>query len=464
MWRERITVAAVGTTLALLFVSVRTSDQGGRNEPDGREKRSWSGRSYLDQTVVEAEPRASVSAKAFESERVWSGRDDWEPALAADPSSSYVYQLTTRYDGPKPCGGCPLPAIVFRRSSDSGATWEADKFLIATKKKQNDPQIEVASDGALYAVWMDDYSPGVKFIKSTNRGNTWSSPIAFTGKGRKPSWSDRPILAISSSGRDVYVAFNASDSYIVASHDYGRTFGTAVKTNSDARYWFHTAGAVAQDGTAYFVATDFSQDYTGDADINVIRSSDGGITWQTTRIDTSREMPDCPWAAGCYFGFLGPSAGVAADSTGAVVVAYNAGQTVGAPQRMWARRSADGLSWSGRVELSDEASTANNVFPAVASSTTAGDFRVAWQDDRRGATSAWNTWYRRSTDGGRTWSTPMRVSDLGSGAPYKSETGYRFPYGDYLEITVDATGRTHMIWGEGDSYDGPGGSWYTRSR
>ena len=36
-------------------------------------------------------------------------------------------------------------------------------------------------------------------------------------------------------------------------------------------------------------------------------------------------------------------------------------------------------------------------------------------------------------------------------------------YGDYLEVQADSTGHYHAIWGEGISYSGPGGTWYTRS-
>ncbi len=54
------------------------------------------------------------------------------------------------------------------------------------------------------------------------------------------------------------------------------------------------------------------------------------------------------------------------------------------------------------------------------------------------------------------------MSDLGTGAPYKSANGYRFPYGDYFEVAVDNNGLGHYIWGEGISFTGPGGTWYTR--
>ena len=57
--------------------------------------------------------------------------------------------------------------------------------------------------------------PGVKFIKSFDQGRTWTTPITITTKSTKPNWSDKPVLAVSADGRDVYIAFNESDSYVV---------------------------------------------------------------------------------------------------------------------------------------------------------------------------------------------------------------------------------------------------------
>jgi hypothetical protein len=459
-----IAVAAINTRPAIIAEADTASSESQFQAEQGEARKTTSGISFADQTVVVDQPSDSATAKGFDSERVWSGHDDWEPAVAADPSSSYVYQITTRYDDPRICHGCASPVLVFRRSRDGGATWEPDKLLAVTKKSQNDPQIEVASDGTLYVAWLNDYQPGVKFMKSPDHGDTWTTPIQFTDKRTQPNWSDRPSLAISRDGRDVYVAFNASDSYVVVSHNYGASFSAPIKTSNDTRYWFHTAGAVSGNGDVYFAATDYSQDYTGDTHIDVIKSADGGHTWTTTRVDTSAEMPDCAWAAGCYFGFLGSSAGLAVDRSGKIMIAYNANQIADSPEKMYVRTSTDGIHWSARREISNGSSTVNNGFPAVAAGLRPGDFRVVWQDDRSGSTTAWNTWYRRTTNGGATWSTALRLSDRGSGAPYKSAAGYGFPYGDYFEIAVDANGVNHIIWGEGMSYSGPGGSWYTRGQ
>ncbi|MGH2788266.1 MAG: hypothetical protein ACRDJV_10195 [Actinomycetota bacterium] len=54
--------------------------------------------------------------------------DDWEPSIAAD-DSGHVYWATTRYGGRKACKGCPDPAIVYRVSSDAGATWSERRYV-----------------------------------------------------------------------------------------------------------------------------------------------------------------------------------------------------------------------------------------------------------------------------------------------------------------------------------------------
>jgi hypothetical protein len=174
-------------------------------------------------------------------------------------------------------------------------------------------------------------------------------------------------------------------------------------------------------------------------------------------------MPACRWAEGCYRGFLGPSIAIAVDAAGTILVAYNTGDRPGAPQPMWIRTSTNGVDWSPRTRVSARPDQANNAFPALGAASR-GDFRLVWQDDRRSSETGWNTWYRSTSDGGLTWSKAIRLSDARTGPSYKSSDGYLFPYGDYLEIAIDQDGRNQVIWGEGESYDGNGGSWFTRGR
>jgi hypothetical protein len=124
----------------------------------------------------------------------WSGQspisptaDDWEPAIAFDPHGTYAYLLTTRYGAPKACGNCPAHQIWLMRSTDNGTTWGPATYLCPCSgaRAQNDPEIEVAADGSVYAVWMNDYNPGVVFARSTDHGLTWTTPVAVKTKSQK---------------------------------------------------------------------------------------------------------------------------------------------------------------------------------------------------------------------------------------------------------------------------------------
>jgi hypothetical protein len=307
----------------------------------GHQKKTWSVVSFADQTVVRDTPSASDTTPGFDAERVWSGVDDWEPAIASDPYAPYVYHLTTRHGGPKPCSTCAEPAIIFRRSNDGGATWSPDQFLAVARRSQHDPQSQATDDGAICVAWLHSYHPGVTFMKSWDHGDSWSVPVAVVRPQEGPSWSDKPLLVSSRDGKDVYIAFNASHSYVVASHDAGESFPPPVETNSDRRYWFHTGGAVAPNGDVYFAATDYGQDYRGDVHINVLQSTDGGVSWRTMRLDTSQEAPDCAGSARCPRGFLGPSAALAIDGAGQMALVH-AGGTPGGAQQLYVRTSLDG--------------------------------------------------------------------------------------------------------------------------
>jgi hypothetical protein len=43
---------------------------------------------------------AHHDAGGWMPEQRWSRHNDWEPNIAADPSSPWLYQMTTRYGGP----------------------------------------------------------------------------------------------------------------------------------------------------------------------------------------------------------------------------------------------------------------------------------------------------------------------------------------------------------------------------
>src|SRR5262249_5398272 len=86
--------------------------------------------------------------------------DDWEPAVAADPSAPYVYLLTTRSGTTPPdCSShCPSPFIALTTSTDGGSTWSQQRALCTClgSHGQFDPTIEVVqTTGAVYSVFLN---------------------------------------------------------------------------------------------------------------------------------------------------------------------------------------------------------------------------------------------------------------------------------------------------------------------
>jgi hypothetical protein len=300
-------------------------------------------------------------------------------------------------------------------------------------------------------------------VKSTDHGGSWSAPAKVYGN---VSWNDKPILATSDNGQDVYVSFNGptnGDPYVAQSHNGGTTW-TQTKVVDSSRYYFAFDGDVLPNGTVVF--SEASLDYSGpggslvgQSQIHVIRSTNQGNSWTSSLVDTVELSPNCT-AAGCTADYYPGHTAISADASGNLVLLYDGATVSHGNDTVWSRRSTDGgATWSARQALSTSGEMAD--FPAI-ESRGSGDVRAWYMQTNGGNFDAWNVWYRSSTDGGTTWSTPVKISDVTSGATYKTANGFLEPYGDYGEAAITNTGKFIGIWGEGNSYTGPGGAWFNR--
>jgi hypothetical protein len=405
-------------------------------------------------------------------------QSNWEPTVAVDPNHpDRIYHLITGINAQACKGNCPGTSVLFQGSTDGGATFGPETFVCGAACKtigwQFDPQIRVANDsnaacscGTIYVVFMDQYDPGVQLFTSHDGGDTWSAPVTMNGG---LTYMDKPILVISPSGRDVYVAFNHKfDNIVVASHNYGRSFLPPQKVNQDHLWWYANGGAYAPNGDVYFALdgetslSGHGHDFDGPVEVALLRCSPSTTRPcadpTMTSFGVAAAPPACP-VPGCYPDYFAATGSIAVDGTGHLVFAYTFSDQPNGPKRLFVRTSADGgESWTTSVLVNAQGDS--NV-PQIEAGPGAGDFRLAWQDDRTGR---FNTWYGQTTDGGATWGSPIRLSNLGSGAPYKNTDGYTFTDGDYFGIAVSSTGIAHVIWGEADgsSLYCCGDVWYTR--
>ncbi|HYX86478.1 MAG TPA: sialidase family protein [Gaiellales bacterium] len=399
--------------------------------------------------------------------------DDWEPAVAADPSAPYVYLLTTRYGQAKTCSShCPTPYLALTVSSDGGATWGPQVPLCVCRGSgaQYDPTIEVVpGTGAVYAAFLNaDRAGGFStvFTESTDHGATWSTPVHVYGN---VSWTDKPEVTMNASGRDVYVSWNGpqgGDLYVGQSHDFGATW-TQQKLTDTKRYYYAYDGRVLADGTVVF--SESSEVYSGSKTAigevwhHAIISRDQGATWENVVVAKVPIGEACV-AAGCSPDFYLGQTSVVSDATGHLVFAYEGPTTDGGPQRVYVVTSADeGRTWGTPVALSVSGEDATG--PRLASSG-GGNVRIWYMQTAGGDNpDAWNVWYRTSQTGGQSWSSPVKIDDAPAGAAgYVKANGFDEIYGDYGEIAVTSAGKTIATWGEGFSYNGPGGTWFNVER
>jgi hypothetical protein len=397
--------------------------------------------------------------------------DDWEPAVAADPKAPYVYLLTTRYGQPKTCPShCPSPYLALTISSNGGRTWGPQVPLCVCRGSgaQYDPTIEVVPNtGVVYSAFLNaDRAGGFStvFTKSSDHGQTWTPPIHVYAV----SWTDKPEVTMSASGKDVYASWNGQtggDPWVGQSHDYGATW-TQTKVVNSKRYFYAYDARVLPDGTVVFAQSSLTYTGTGrsaEGDVwhHAIISHDRGATWTNVIVDKVPLGETCV-AAGCGNDFYTGQASVSFNSDGHLEFAYEGPKVTDGPQRIFVKTSDDeGRTWGARTALSVAGEDATQ--PRLAA-TGSGDVRIWYMQTANGDDpDAWNVWYRTSNNGGAAWSTPIRLDDAPAGAAgYVNADGFDEIYGDYGEIAITNTGKTIAVWGEGFSYTGPGGCWFNR--
>ncbi|MEP7060379.1 MAG: sialidase family protein [Actinomycetota bacterium] len=410
----------------------------------------------------------TTPAGGWAGEQPFSKQDDWEPDIAADPTSPHVYAITTEF-GNRACSKCPEPAFVYKVSSDHGQTWGAPHYLCRCRGDvpgshwQYDPTMAVADDGTVYATVLSRWHTYV--TTSSDHGQTWSPMVDVAPD---LSWTDHGQITISPDGQDVYVAFNHADSYVAASHDGGASFAPPVKTNTDTKYyWYHYKGSVLSDGTAVITATAVSR---SPYDVRLtryyaLRSTDGGLTWQTIQVGRAvPEQPSC-YTDGCRHDHWGGLSRLSADGNGDLAYAYVGPKVARKGQETYVSLSSDGgQTWSSPSQLSPTFTPGGRrvvaVFPQITGVGSSG-FSLWWMDDRDGR-GRFNVWSRSSSDDGATWSQAVDISDAVGGARYISPKGFLGDYGDYGGIATMNNGNVIAAWGEGFGYAGPGNTWINR--
>jgi hypothetical protein len=394
--------------------------------------------------------------------------DDWEPSLVV-AGDGWVHVTATRRISPdsgatNPVGETHAPTWS---TSDGGRSFEPERVF---PRGGGDARIAADATGRVFASWIrvewdsvasgfDLSRGGLVLATSDDHGETWRTALAAE---MASGVADKPELAVSDDGSDVYLAFMARGTLdVVASHDGGETWSRHVV---DTTYTGHWPSGIALDSDGRLFVVNARQNRGAASgvlgvELELHRSTDGGVTWDTHPISSSTRNADprsCAHGPTCPVQI--PFGSVATDREGGVYVAYTEG-VADHPYRLLFERSDDGgVTWSDPAPLSEaerpvSGDLADVFYPMVAASRD-GLVYAAWFDDRDGPVGVYA---RRSTDGGRSWEPTVELSPAG---------GLTGIYGEYGGLGIDADGVLHVTWAEGVGHVGNpgahGGTWYAR--
>jgi len=227
-------------------------------------------------------------------------------------------------------------------------------------------------------------------------------------------YSIGPTIAVDSS-RNLHVVWYDDtpgnwEIYYKQSTDEGSTWTTPQRlswNSGDSRY---PAIAVDSSGNLHVVWEDLTP---GNWEIYYRQSTDGGSTWTTPR-RLSWNSGDSRYPA------------IAVDSSGNLHVVWE--DLTPGNWEIYYRQSTDGGStWTTPRRLSWN--SGDSRYPAIAVDSS-GSLHVVWYDYTPGN---WEIYYKQSTDGGSTWTTPRRLT-WNSGDSWNPA------------IAVDPSGHLHVVW------------------
>jgi hypothetical protein len=173
--------------------------------------------------------------------------------------------------------------IYFRRSTDNGATWNPAVNLSNNPGFSGTPKIAVSGSN-VYVAWeqVDDPSTSydILFRRSSDNGATWGDKIKITPGGTCNSSSCHQLDILAASGSSAYLVteFNG-EIYLRRSSDNGASWKSPVNISSNPGSSFDPEIAVL--GTNVYLAWTQANAANTSNDILFRRSTDAGATWQS---------------------------------------------------------------------------------------------------------------------------------------------------------------------------------------
>ncbi|NUN99532.1 MAG: T9SS type A sorting domain-containing protein [Saprospiraceae bacterium] len=333
-------------------------------------------------------------------------------------------------------------------STDTGRTWTA-QLLTSAYGVWGDPVIGVDTSGDFYFLHLSN-PPGASWIdrivcqKSTDWGLNWS-PGTFMGlNGTKAQ--DKHWIAVNRTTNHLFVTWTEFDTYgssnpqdssrilFSKSTDGGNTWSAAKRLNKVSGNCIDsddtTEGAVpciGPNGEIYV-------SWAGPEGLRFDRSTDGGESW----LENDLKIDDMPGGWDYQIPGLERCNGLPVTSCdlsngphrGTIYVNWADQRNGPADTDVWLAKSTDGgNTWSAPIRVNDDAAGRHQFLTWMAVDQATGWLWLVFYDRRGYADNQTEVYMALSRDGGATFRN-FKISD----APFTPNTGNFF--GDYNNLTV----------------------------
>ena len=364
----------------------------------------------------------------------------------------------------------------YGHSGDGGASFQdLGNFPVTpTQENEGDPGIVVNRTGAFYASYIlfDALRPigfrnTVGVSKSSDGGVTWSLPVALPVFGVAGSFLDKPFSAVDATGGvnngNVYVTFTDFPAVPTGSlpimfsrsTNGGLSFSAPIQLSATGTQDQGSAPVVGPNGEIYVAWFQFAGGVHASG-IVVAKSTDGGVSFGTP-VFAAAATP-LGFNSGSMLGNFRVNSFPRIDvdpSNGNVYIAYGSRPGHGdSGDVFFIRSTTGGATWSSPLRVNDDPGDNDQFFPDIAVNSD-GTIMAIWYDKRRDPNNLAMTVYSaRSTDGGVSFGPNQAVTP----GTFPPAVGYdpvinRIYMGDYIDIKAgaDTGGRTSsffLAWGD----------------
>lgn len=376
-----------------------------------------------------------------------------EPSIAVDPNDPYKMTIGWRQFNTVSSN---FRQAGYGYTTDGGQTWTFPG-VINPGVFRSDPVLDYDVDGNFYYNSLtNDPDYYCKVYKSSTGGSSWDNGTDAHGGDKQ--WMIIDKTAGIGTGH-IYAFWTSWYStcypgFFTRSTDGGQYYENCVTVTDDPSWG---TLAVAPNGDLYIGGT-------GTYDFVVVRSSNAKIAGQTVTWDmaTSVNLDGyITYGIGPNPGGLGGQTSIGIDTSGGTydgnvyllcsVDRYSGGDP---SDVMFARSTNGGSSWSSPVRVNDDPGTSAYQWFGTMSVAPNGRIDAIWLDTRDNPGTYMSAlYYSNSTDGGVTWSQNERLSDF-----FDPHLGWpnQDKMGDYFHMVSDSNG-ARLAWaatfnGEQDVY------------